>query len=280
MVEAVVKMKTYIFGAGYLGERISQRFEYHLSRINVLYPQPLRECLDRNKPDVVINCVGKTGRPNIDWCETHHEETDQSNIDAAVQLAEECSKRGIYFVHISSGCIYQGDNGGKGFNEEDEPNFSGSYYSRSKAQAEKKLKDYPCLQLRIRMPIDEFPHERNLIGKLLSYKKVIDIPNSMTTIPHMLGALEQLILKQRLGIYNLTNPGVTTAFEVMSMYRDIVDPNYQPVLMSPDELDKATLGKRSNCILNADKLKNEGIILPEIHDGVRECLIKYKEYLK
>jgi dTDP-4-dehydrorhamnose reductase len=35
--------------------------------------------LDEVKPDVVINAAGKTGKPNVDWCEDHKEETLRSN---------------------------------------------------------------------------------------------------------------------------------------------------------------------------------------------------------
>ena len=45
-------------------------------------------------------------------------------------------------------------------------------------------------------------------------------------------------------------------------------------------LDKITKGKRSNCVLNADKLKRGGIILPEIHEGVKYCLLNYKKSIK
>eukprot|EP01094_Clydonella_sp_ATCC50884_P023535 TRINITY_DN5674_c0_g1_i4.p1 TRINITY_DN5674_c0_g1~~TRINITY_DN5674_c0_g1_i4.p1 ORF type:complete len:145 (-),score=9.06 TRINITY_DN5674_c0_g1_i4:46-480(-) len=31
--------------------------------------------LDRIKPDYVINAAGLTGRPNVDWCEDHKEDT-------------------------------------------------------------------------------------------------------------------------------------------------------------------------------------------------------------
>src|SRR3989344_2091165 len=89
--------------------------------------------LDRVKPDIVINAAGKTGRPNVDWCEDHKEETLHANVTGAVVLLEECRKRGIYWVHMSSGCIYTGDNNGAGFSEEDAPNFDGSFYSRTKA---------------------------------------------------------------------------------------------------------------------------------------------------
>jgi dTDP-4-dehydrorhamnose reductase len=46
----------------------------------------LEDVLDTHKPTVVINCAGKTGRPNIDWCESHKIETLRSNGTGALAL--------------------------------------------------------------------------------------------------------------------------------------------------------------------------------------------------
>lgn len=283
MVEKVEKMKKVVFGAGFLGTRIANELDCILvdrSKVDVLDFKSLDDFLDKEKPDIVINAVGKTGRPNIDWCETHKEETVQSNVIAAANLAVNCSKRDIYLVHLGSGCIYSGNNNGKGYSEEDEPNLHGQFYAKTKILAEKILKEFPCLQVRIRMPIDDSPHERNLIDKLVKYPKVIDAQNSMTTVPHMLEALEILIERKRTGIYNFTNPGTISPAEIMQMYREIIEPSHEFEIISLDELDNITLGKRSNCQLSTEKLKAEGIELPEIHKAVEECLLRYKNYKK
>tara|TARA_Y100000310_G_scaffold231073_1_gene233598 strand:- start:660 stop:2489 length:1830 start_codon:yes stop_codon:yes gene_type:complete len=270
--------KGIIFGEGYLGTKLRDFLGYSSTKLNPLNLEKLKEFLDKEKPDIVINAIGKTGRPNIDWCEENKQATIESNTIVAANLCIECSKRNIYFVHLGSGCIYYGDKGGSGFTEEDEPNFYGpQFYAKSKILAEKILKEFPCLILRIRMPIGEEPHERNLIDKLLKYEKLIDIQNSMTTIPHLLKATKKLIDEKRIGIYNMVNPGTTSAAEIIKMYKELINPNHNFTELSVEGLDLITKGKRSNCFLNSDKLKSEGIFLPEIHDAVKECLLKYKE---
>jgi len=100
-----------VFGAGYLGKRIADTLGYNLvsrEEVNPLNLDSLKVFLDKEKPTVIINAIGKTGRPNIDWCETHKEETLESNVTVPINLSTECSKREIYFVHIGSGCIYNG----------------------------------------------------------------------------------------------------------------------------------------------------------------------------
>ncbi|MDO8623680.1 MAG: sugar nucleotide-binding protein [archaeon] len=281
-------VKGIVFGAGFMGKRISEYMGYDLRKFNVLNKSKLEKFLDMEHPDVVINCVGKTGRPNIDWCETHKEDTVLSNIAAPLMLGAECSKRGIYMVHLGSGCIYNGYKNGYGFTEVDDANFFGEqFYGDTKIYAEDMLKDLipgKILQLRIRMPIDDRPDERNLIDKLKKYSKLIKIGNSMTTIPHALPAIKWLIEKKSTGIYNVVNPGMISAGDIMEMYKEIVDPTHEFEVMSHAELDRVTVSKRSNCKLNMDKLKLElrgsRIWIPEIHGAVRECLIKYKENME
>ncbi len=279
-----------VFGAGFMGKKICDELGYRLiSRkdCDATNPDEIKAVFKEEKPDIVINAMGKTNGPGaigVDWCESNKEETIMSNIIAAVNLCVECSLAGIYFVHLGSGCVYNGDNDGKGFTEEDEPNFYGpQFYAKTKIDAERILKNFPSLIIRLRMPIDKYPGERNLIDKLKGYKKLIDKKNSMTTLPHMLKALRFLIEKRKTGIFNFTNPGRISPAEIMGLYQEIVNPNHKFEVFSIEELDKTTLSKRSNCYLNTEKLQKElkgsGAELPEIHEAVRECLENYKKML-
>ncbi|MDE1848530.1 MAG: sugar nucleotide-binding protein [Nanoarchaeota archaeon] len=279
-------MKGLVFGRGFLGTRIANYLGYKVIGREIADATDLSDIekiLDIEKPDVVINAIGKTGRPNIDWCETHKEETILSNVSAAVNLSSACALRGIYFVHLGSGCMYLGDKGGEGFTEDDEPNFYGpQFYAKTKILAEKAItaSNPSALILRVRMPVDDHPDERNLIDKIKKYENLIDVKNSMTTVPHLLGAIKQLIEERKTGVYNLVNPGIISPFEIMEAYKKIADSSHNFGKFSLRELNQITLGTRSNCYLNTDKLKNAGITLPEIHEAVEECLLQYKEHLK
>jgi dTDP-4-dehydrorhamnose reductase len=276
-----MKEKGVVFGAGFLGTRIGNELGYKISRINpIAEREKLISFLDSERPSVVVNAIGKTGGPGaigIDWCASHQAESIESNVIVPAILAIECERRGIYFVHLGSGCVYDGDNDGKGWTEKDEPNFYGpQFYAITKINAERNLSSLPGLILRLRMPIDDRPHDRNLINKLRGYKKVINLPNSMTTVPHMIEGMKILIEQRAEGIYNFANPGRTSAAGIMDMYREIVDPNHEFEILSHKELDEITRDRRSNCYLNTEKLQLAGVNLPEIHDGVEECLESYK----
>ena len=266
-----------IFGNGWLGNKLQKDLpEAVLSLADITSRQAVHNAIEQHKPSFVINAAGKTGKPNIDWCEDHITETFASNVKGPIMLRDVCLEQKVNLVHIGSGCIYDGDNGGMGYSEEDEPNYSGSFYSRTKIWAEKALKGYNVLQLRLRMPVDKEPSERNLITKLTKYQRIIDIPNSMTVIDDFLYATKTLMEKECRGIYNITNQGALGHARILELYREIVDPSFQFSIMSMKELLTITKAGRSNCILNTEKLQKEGIILPPIEEAMKRCLREYR----
>ncbi|MDO8649327.1 MAG: sugar nucleotide-binding protein [Candidatus Peregrinibacteria bacterium] len=267
-------MKILVFGAkGYLGSQFLTRFPGAVaSDVDIADQKEIERVLDAEKPDAVINAAGKTGKPNVDWCETHKEETLRSNVTGPLLLLDACQKRGIYMVHLSSGCIYEGDNDGKGFTEADPPNFSGSFYSRTKGWADQILRDFPVLILRLRMPFDGSQSDRNLIMKLKRYPKVLDVQNSLTSLPDFLTAAQTLIEKKKTGTYNIVNPGSISPYRVMELYREIIDPAHSFERLTLDGLPGVVKAGRSNCILSGEKLKGEGITLPHVEEAVRSAL--------
>ncbi len=275
------KKSILVFGAGWLGGKIASHFGAELSKVDIGNSQMVKEELARVKPSHVINTAGKTGRPNIDWCEDHRSETVYSNITGPLVLMKECLDAGIHLTHLSSGCIFDGASPQPGgFTEEDEPHTV-SFYAWTKATSDSILKHFPVLVLRLRMPIDDEPTPRNLIDKLVSYPMVIDVENSVTIIDDLIRTIDELSSKNRTGIYHVTNPGAIRHSDIMSMYQELVDPTHQHTLISMQELLERGLAKtgRSNCVLSTRKLQSEGIILQDAHEGIRACLVNYKKHL-
>lgn len=90
------------------------------------------------QPTHVFNAAGVTGRPNVDWCESHKVETIRANVVGTLTLADVCRENAIVLINYATGCIFEYDDNhpiesGVGFKEEDTPNFIGSFYSKTKA---------------------------------------------------------------------------------------------------------------------------------------------------
>lgn len=247
--------------------------------IDVCYSTSVERVIEEVRPDIIINAAGKTGRPNIDWCETHREETWRSNVLGPKVLAEVCKARSILMVHLSSGCIFDGSSPNlNGFTEEDIPNPV-SYYGETKVEGENVLKGYPVLIQRLRMPIDKYPDPRNLITKLAKYGKVIDVINSITIVDDFVSATARLMHLERTGIYHIVNPGPVKHKDILSWYKEIVDHGHSYELIRSEELLSMGLAKtgRSNCILSTAKLLKEKIYLPTADWSIRYCLIRYAQ---
>jgi 3,5-epimerase/4-reductase len=273
-------MKVLIFGAkGFMGRHFVSMYPDSIqANTDIGDAVAVAAVLDQHKPDVVINTAGKTGRPNVDWCEDHKEETMHSNVFGPLVLLEACAKRNIYWVHLSSGCIYEGDNGGRGFTEYDAPNFFGSFYSRTKGWTDQILKDFPVLILRLRMPFDGSDDPRSLLNKLKKYSKVLDEPNSITSIPDFLNVAKKLIVKKKTGIYNMVNTGLISPYQMMQKYKEMVDPSHTFERLTLDHLQDVVKAGRSNCLLAPKRLAAEGLLMPPVEDAVERALTQMKRH--
>ncbi len=232
--------------------------------------------IKKYKPEVVLNCIAKTGRPNIDWCENNKEKTYFSNVIVPHYIAKVCSFYGKKMVHISTGYFYDGNKNGEGYSEKDEPNSINNYYNFTKFEAEKRLQNFDnVLQLRINMPSDKIPHERNLITRLLGYKKIVKSYNSITIVDDFIKILKYLIKKDSRGIFNVVNEGIISFDEILDMYSEISGISKKYELITQDELNSAVKAKRSACILSVKKLEGSGINVPNIKVSMRKCLEEY-----
>jgi len=270
-------MKYLIFGNGYLGNQFNQYLKGSvISSVYIKSEQDVLQEIAKHQPDWIINCAGATGRPNIDWCENNKEKTFKSNVLMPLMIARACFEKKVKMLHLGSGCVYTGDNQGKGFSEDHAPNFGGSFYSKTKALSEDMLKDYNVLQLRLRMPIDnDLNSPRNFIRKILNYKKVINIENSMTIVDDLLKTAEYLMKKNKASIYNVVNPGPMSHKQILDLYKEFVDPKFKYTIISLDQLYEMTKAKRSNCVLNSKKLEKE-IKLPTLKDQITKIFKDYK----
>jgi glucose-1-phosphate thymidylyltransferase len=272
-------MKILIFGKGFIGTRFAHEWpDAILSSVRIDDAAAVAKALDEHRPDAVVNAAGKTGRPNVDWCETHQTETCASNVIGPLVLASACQARGVYLLHLSSGCIFYGPSPSpSGWREDDFANPV-SYYSRTKYAADLLLSRLPNVGIvRLRMPIDRIPNERNLIDKLSGYKQVIDVENSVTVIDDLVGVCRALVAARGQGIFHAVNPGTLKHRELLELYRMYADHNHTCEWIAENELEARGLvkAKRSNCILASSRLKELGIEMRPIEIAIIDTMMKY-----
>ena len=205
MADAIKKY--LILGAGYLGtylnERLSDSSVLYSGRINTR--KDAEEIISSYSPTLaVINCIGKTGNPNIDWCETNRRDTLISNVFVPCFIAEACKKLDINMINFGTGCIFESSTP---IDDYATPNFNGSFYSRTKRMCEEALEEYSnVINFRIRMPISNIPSTKNILYKISKFHNVTDAPNSMTFLEDVVRAIPFVIEKGMYGNINLVHP--------------------------------------------------------------------------
>ena len=163
---------------------------------------------------------------------------------------------------------------GQGFVEDDQPNFDGSYYSKTKAWTEKILLEMDnVLILRIRMPLADDLCPRNFITKIINYDKVVDVPNSMTVLEEMLPISIDMMCNGITGCYNFTNPGTISHNQILSLYRQYIDPDYTWTNFTLEQQAEILKAGRSNNKLDCRKLLS---LYPNI-DHISTAIVKLFE---
>ena len=208
----------------------------------------------------------------------------KDNLFSPISLAEISKKNNIHFTYLGTGCIFDCDDAhllgdaNAGFLESDLPNFFGSSYSIVKGftdQLMQMLYSNSALNIRIRMPItDEIDSTRNFITKIITYKKVCSMSNSMSVLDELLPVLIELALQGQVGTINLTNPGVISHNEILTMYKEIVDPEFVWTNFSIEEQNQILASKRSNNCLNTSKLVSQMPNVLPIKEAVRNALLR------
>lgn len=268
-----------IFGAGYLGTRLAELIpNSFVSKIRIDDRAAVTAEIERCKPRAVINAAGKTGRPNVDWCEINQVETYTANTIGALILADVCQQKGVYLAQLASGCIFYGDAPDpRGWKEEDATNPE-AFYSRTKYAADLILSRLPKTSvIRFRLPIDFIAAPKNLITKLSGYKQVIDVENSVTVLEDLARVIQGLIEKEGTGIFHATNPGALRYRDMLTLYRNLVDPTHTCEWIGDKELASRglTAKNRSTCILQSTRLAELGIFMRPIDQAIRETMERY-----
>jgi len=272
-----MRNKVLILGKGYIGQKIKEELGAKISDNKIFSYADAERMISRFNPGMVINCIGATGRRNVDDCELIKNKALMANSFVPIILSEVALRRKIRLVHISSGCIFHYDySNDQAIDEEAIPDYLDLFYSRTKIYSEMALKalskEYPVLIVRIRVPLDNRPHPKNLLTKLIGYRKVIDLANSVTYLPDFVKALRHLVNKGATGIYNVANSGSLRYPELMDVYKKYV-PDYKYKIINY----KALKLTRTNLILSVKKLEKTGFKVRDIHEVLEECV---KEYLK
>ncbi|MFZ2357334.1 MAG: sugar nucleotide-binding protein [Candidatus Omnitrophota bacterium] len=265
-----------IFGNGLVAERLQEAFRCELIKEKNSLDFIAKQVKKRH-PKIIINCTDYEGI-NADSCELNKDGTLSKNVFFPITLAEFCIRNKIKLIHVGNGCLYHFDyKKNRPLKESAKPDFFGLFYNRSMIYSDQVLsllaEKFDILIVRIRLPIDTQPHPKNLLTKLISFKKAIRQPNSVTYIPDFISALKHLIKIKARGIYQVVNTGALYYPKLLNAYKKY---NKKFIYKIIDFKDLHMV--RTNLILSNAKLIQSGFKMRHIDEVLEECVKKYIKY--
>ena len=292
-------MKLLIYGSeGWIGKQVcmilkSMQINFVKGEARAENITGLENEIITTKPTHVMSFIGRThGKikdkeyTTIDYLEQPGKikENVRDNLYSPIVIAILSNKYGFHYTYLGTGCIFEYDDDAhlfaeetNGFKENDVPNFFGSGYSVVKGYTDRLMYMFPnVLNVRIRMPITSDRNTRNFITKITTYKKICSVPNSMTVLPELLPLMIDMALQKNTGTINLTNPGLISHDEILSMYNEIVDPDFTWENFTIHEQNEILSASRSNNYLDTSNLEYLYPNVMNIKDSIRECLKKMK----
>ena len=278
--------RVLIFGRGQLGQFYHEYFGANGAAVetpdlDIRNRAAVAAAIDGFHPDLVINAAAKT---NIDWCEQHQLECFDINTLGAAAVAAVCAERGVYLVHLSSGCVQESKTKDEVWTE-DAPVSPLCFYAWTKVWAEHLVNDYAkrhglkALIQRPRQLLSGKVATRNAVTKLLTYSHFVDTANSCTIVEDLMGVTDALVRRDATGTFNVVNEGIITPYDIALLLQEMVKPDMVCVKITKEELNRMTLAKRVDAVLSCAKLNALGIALPEIHARLREILAQFKTRL-
>ena len=297
-------MKVLIYGSrAWIGGKVVDEFrkngiEVVEGNVRVDNVSDLEREILTVQPTHIVSTIGRThgtynGRVygTIDYLEQPGKlvENVRDNLFSPVALAIMGKKHGCHVTILSTGCIYTYDENHpyeeevSGFKEYEKPNFFGSGYSTVKGFTDQLLNlfDDSVLSLRIRMPItSEKDNGRNFIYKITHYEKICSIKNSMTVLDELIPIMCDAIENSYVGPINFTNPGLISHNEILEMYKEIVDPNFEWKNFTIDEQNAVLDSGRSNNFMDTTRLEKLYPNVLPIKESLRVILLKMANSVK
>ncbi|TKR94406.1 hypothetical protein L596_008691 [Steinernema carpocapsae] len=282
--------KFLVFGGnGWIGQQFTSLlskqgipFEVGQSRPGNDLDEKVVEEIVRVAPSHVVSMVGRTHGPGVNsiaYLEGGPDklkENMRDNFYAPWLLASLCDRMGIHFTYLGTGCLFEFNEkhtfDGPGYTEEDVGNYVGTSYSVVKTYTDRCLRYFKnTLNARIRLPVNYENSPRNLVAKLISFNKLIDIPNSVTILPHCLPILLKMSLDRFTGTFNLVNPGPIRFPQLMEAYKVTTGKALEYEILKAEDHPEM-VSTRSHCILDTAKLEEFFPEIPSAMEGIKEAL--------
>ncbi len=187
-----------------------------LPEIDITDAGSVKAALDRDRPDIIVNCAAYT---NVDGAEADEETAFRINGFGPGVLARAARERGALLVHIGTDFIFDGAHPGP-YRETDAPNPE-SVYARSKLAGEEAVIAEAGDYLIVRTAWLYGPNGKNFVDTILRLareKGALTVVDDQAGSPTFTGVLCEYLWKLvragARGIYHVAGSGVATWYDL------------------------------------------------------------------
>ncbi len=226
------------------------------------------------QPSWIVHCAALT---NVDWCETHRDETWQVNVEVARHLAVAAREAGSSLVYISSDSLFDGQTGQ--YSEESLPSPL-NVYAESKLAGERavqaELDDSLIVRTNIygwnaqdKLSLAEWMLRRLETGQLLpGFYDIAFTPILVNDLSDIILDMMELKLK---GIYHVAGSQTCSKYEFALRIAEVFGLNnglIRPVAAADSADLKASRPK--NTSLRTDKISAAlSRMMPDVESGLQ-----------
>jgi dTDP-4-dehydrorhamnose reductase len=187
---------------------------YEHAGLAIEEPAAVRETLERERPETLINCAAWT---DVDGCERDPQRAYNANARGPENLALSCRRTGASFVTISTDFIFDGVKDGF-YTQRDDPNPQ-SHYARSKLDGERRAQKACARTIIVRSGWIFGPGGRNFLSRVVELsargerlKAITDAYGTPTYARDLAARLRELAERDLPGVYHVVNEGEGVSF--------------------------------------------------------------------
>lgn len=287
-------MKILITGGnGMLAKEVEEKFApgneitvTDVAELDITYEKAVYDFITNLKPEYIINCAAFTA---VDKAEECYELADKINGDGPTYLAKAAKAAGSKLVHISTDYVFGGDLDVSKDYKEDDKKEPVTVYGITKLHGEEGIEanmdEYYIFRTAWLYGVggNNFVKTMTKLGTTRDEINVVSDQHGSPTYAKDLSNIIYQAIEKKIpyGVYNATNEGYTTWYDFTKeiLKEQGIECKVNPVTTEEYiKMMKITQAKRPfNSQMSKQKLKDQGINVPDWKDGLKRYLEEAKQ---
>ncbi len=249
--------------------------------VDVTNSEAITEFFEKESFTHCINCVAER---NVDICEKNSAKASSVNTLFAQTIAKECAKRNIYFLHISTDYVFDGNNSPYLPESECSPI---QMYGKSKHAAEQMIHEIDADACIVRVPVLYTHRYKDLnetavtsIAKKVMNKSKVQLEDnyclrSPVFIDDFAVFLFDCLKKEKKGTFHFYNSkDKVTKYQIAEYIGRYLSIDISHI--KPQTENKAQAGRPYDTTLRDNRYKRDTYPDTSLEDGIALCLHKFK----